>query len=140
MLGLITVAVNQGLITLAFAGVEVNLVLFSKSVLRQTNAEAANMFSRWMGTTYCFSLLGAFLSDSYLGRYLTCVIFQLVFIVVSQPLLLLLDSPTSLRTQVRRFFWQNELPHNLYSLFSFWNSWIFSSSVLRAYFLNCTHL
>ncbi|XP_038875638.1 protein NRT1/ PTR FAMILY 7.3-like isoform X1 [Benincasa hispida] len=73
--------VNQGLITLAFAGVEVNLVLFSKSVLRQTNAEAANTFSRWMGTTYCFSLLGAFLSDSYLGRYLTCVIFQLVFIV-----------------------------------------------------------
>ncbi|KAA0039990.1 hypothetical protein IC582_027469 [Cucumis melo] len=73
--------VNQGLITLAFAGVEVNLVLFSKSVLRQTNAEAANTFSRWMGTTYCFSLLGAFLSDSYLGRYLTCAIFQLVFIV-----------------------------------------------------------
>lgn len=72
---------NQGLVTLAFAGVEVNLVLFSKSVLRQTNAEAANTFSRWMGTTYCFSLLGAFLSDSYMGRYLTCTIFQLVFIV-----------------------------------------------------------
>ncbi|XP_022155769.1 protein NRT1/ PTR FAMILY 7.3-like isoform X3 [Momordica charantia] len=73
--------VNQGLVTLAYAGVEVNLVLFSKSVLRQTNAEAANTFSRWMGTTYCFSLLGAFLSDSYLGRYLTCIIFQLIFIV-----------------------------------------------------------
>ncbi|PON58652.1 Proton-dependent oligopeptide transporter [Trema orientale] len=73
--------VNQGLVTLAFAGVEVNLVLFSKSVLRHTNAEAAHTFSRWMGTVYLFSLMGAFLSDSYLGRYLTCVIFQVVYII-----------------------------------------------------------
>ncbi|MBA0756134.1 hypothetical protein Gogos_020427 [Gossypium gossypioides] len=67
------ILVNQGLVTLAFAAVEVNLVLFSKSVLRQSNAEAANTFSRWMGTMYLFSLMGAFLSDSYLGRYLTYV-------------------------------------------------------------------
>ncbi|EXB76233.1 Nitrate transporter 1.5 [Morus notabilis] len=73
--------VNQGLITLAFAGVEVNLVLFSKSVLRHSNAEAAHTFSTWMGTVYLFSLMGAFLSDSYLGRYITCVIFQVVYII-----------------------------------------------------------
>ncbi|KAJ7962163.1 Protein nrt1 ptr family 7.3 [Quillaja saponaria] len=77
----ILLLVNQGLVTIAFAGVEVNMVLFSKSVLRQTNAEAANTFSRWMGTAYCFSLIGAFLSDSYLGRFITCVIFQVVTIV-----------------------------------------------------------
>ncbi|MBA0709490.1 hypothetical protein Golax_024521 [Gossypium laxum] len=73
--------VNQGLVTLAFAAVEVNLVLFSKSVLRQSNAEAANTFSRWMGTMYLFSLMGAFLSDSYLGRYLTCVSFQVLYLI-----------------------------------------------------------
>ncbi|KAI5445624.1 hypothetical protein KIW84_013733 [Lathyrus oleraceus] len=73
--------VNQGLIALAFSGVEANLVLFSKLVLKQTNVEAASIFSIWMGTTYFFSLIGAFLSDSYLGRYLTCIIFQLVFIL-----------------------------------------------------------
>ncbi|PPS12798.1 hypothetical protein GOBAR_AA07851 [Gossypium barbadense] len=38
------ILVNQGLVTLAFAAVEVNLVLFTKSVLRQSNAEAANTF------------------------------------------------------------------------------------------------
>ncbi|XP_058729286.1 protein NRT1/ PTR FAMILY 7.3-like [Vicia villosa] len=70
--------VNQFLVTLAFTGVEVNLVLFAKLVLRQSNAESANTFSTWMGTTYFFSLIGAFLSDSYLGRYLTCIIFQIV--------------------------------------------------------------
>ncbi|CAI8600787.1 unnamed protein product [Vicia faba] len=73
--------VNQGLIALAFSGIEANLVLFSKLVLKQTNVEAASTFSIWMGTTYFFSLIGAFLSDSYLGRYLTCIIFQLVFII-----------------------------------------------------------
>ncbi|XP_058729305.1 protein NRT1/ PTR FAMILY 7.3-like isoform X2 [Vicia villosa] len=73
--------VNQGLIALAFSGVEANLVLFAKLVLKQTNVEAASTFSIWMGTTYFFSLIGAFLSDSYLGRYLTCIIFQLVFII-----------------------------------------------------------
>lgn len=73
--------VNQGLIALAFFGIEANLVLFSKLVLKQTNVEAASTFSIWMGTTYFFSLIGAFLSDSYLGRYLTCIIFQFVFII-----------------------------------------------------------
>ncbi|KAH1106877.1 hypothetical protein J1N35_010645 [Gossypium stocksii] len=68
---------------LAFATVEVNLVLFSKSVLRQSNAEAANTSSRWMGTMYLFSLMGAFISDSYLGRYLTCVSFQVLNLIVS---------------------------------------------------------
>ncbi|EEF50356.1 Nitrate/chlorate transporter, putative [Ricinus communis] len=55
------------------------MVVFSKSVLRQTNVEVANTFSRWMRTTYLFSLMSAFLSDSYMGRYLTCHIPALSF-------------------------------------------------------------
>ncbi|CAH9113150.1 unnamed protein product [Cuscuta europaea] len=72
--------VNQGLATLAFFGVAVNLVLFLTRVLGQSNAVAANNVSKWTGTVYLCSLLGAFLSDSYWGRYLTCAIFQLIFI------------------------------------------------------------
>lgn len=75
--------VNFGLTTMAFAAVEVNLVLFAKSVLRQTNAEAANTFSRWSGSMFMSSLVGAFLSDSFLGRFRTCVIFQVVMAIVS---------------------------------------------------------
>lgn len=75
-------AVNQALATLAFFGVGVNLVLFLTRVLGQANAEAANNVSKWTGTVYMFSLVGAFLSDSYWGRYLTCTIFQLIFILV----------------------------------------------------------
>lgn len=75
--------VNQGLATLAFFGVGVNLVLFLTRVLQQNNADAANSVSKWTGTVYIFSLVGAFLSDSYWGRYKTCAIFQIIFVIVS---------------------------------------------------------
>ncbi|GFP97892.1 protein nrt1/ ptr family 7.3 [Phtheirospermum japonicum] len=75
------VLVTEGLAALAFTGVEVNMVVFLKSVLRQSNANAANTFSTWMGTLNMCTLFGAFLSDSYLGRYLTCVVFQAVLVI-----------------------------------------------------------
>ncbi|XP_068634121.1 protein NRT1/ PTR FAMILY 7.3-like [Aristolochia californica] len=75
------ILVNQGLATLAFFGVGVNLVLFMTKVLEQDNAEAANNVSKWTGTTYVFSLAGAFVSDSYWGRYKTCIIFQVIFVL-----------------------------------------------------------
>ncbi|KAB2595129.1 protein NRT1/ PTR FAMILY 7.3-like [Pyrus ussuriensis x Pyrus communis] len=77
----ILILVNQGLATLAFFGVGVNLVLFLTRVLGQDNAEAANNVSKWTGTVYIFSLLGALLSDSYWGRYKTCAIFQVIFVI-----------------------------------------------------------
>jgi len=84
--------VNQALATLAFFGVGVNLVLFLTRVLGQDNVNAANNVSKWIGTVYMFSLIGAFLSDSYWGRYLTCTVFQLVFVLVyfTLPLVFLL--------------------------------------------------
>ncbi|KAL3616537.1 hypothetical protein CASFOL_039927 [Castilleja foliolosa] len=75
------VLVTEGLAALAFTGVEVNMVVFLKSALRQSNANAANTFSTWMGTLNMCTLFGAFLSDSYLGRYLTCVVFQSVLVI-----------------------------------------------------------
>lgn len=74
---------NQGLATLAFFGVGVNLVVFLTRVLGQKNADAANSVSKWTGTVYIFSLVGAFVSDSYWGRYRTCAIFQGIFVLVS---------------------------------------------------------
>ncbi|XP_062083886.1 protein NRT1/ PTR FAMILY 7.1 isoform X2 [Humulus lupulus] len=73
--------VNQGLATLAFFGVGVNLVLFLTRVLGQETADAANNVSKWTGTVYLCSLVGAFLSDSYWGRYFTCAIFQLILVL-----------------------------------------------------------
>ncbi|PON43370.1 Proton-dependent oligopeptide transporter family [Trema orientale] len=77
----IIILLNQGLVTLAFFGVGVNLVLFLTRVLQQDNASAANNVSKWTGTVYIFSLFGAFLSDSYWGRFKTCAIFQAIFVI-----------------------------------------------------------
>ncbi|KAJ9152618.1 hypothetical protein P3X46_026165 [Hevea brasiliensis] len=77
----IIILLNQGLATLAFFGVGVNLVLFLTRVLQQNNADAANNVSKWTGTVYIFSLVGAFLSDSYWGRFKTCAIFQVIFVI-----------------------------------------------------------
>ena len=87
---------NQGLATLAFFGVGVNLVLFLTRVLQQNNADAANNVSKWTGTVYIFSLVGAFLSDSYWGRYKTCAIFQVIFVIVSESY----NTNTSILTKV----------------------------------------
>ncbi|TVU28263.1 hypothetical protein EJB05_19774 [Eragrostis curvula] len=76
----ILLLVNYGLVTCAFFGVGVNLVVFLRRVLHQDNAEAANNISKWTGTVYIFSLIGAFLSDSYWGRYITCAIFQIIYV------------------------------------------------------------
>lgn len=73
---------NQGLATLAFFGVAVNLVLFLTRVLGQDTASAANNVSKWTGTVYMCSLIGAFLSDSYWGRFMTSAIFQLILVLV----------------------------------------------------------
>ncbi|XP_028783512.1 protein NRT1/ PTR FAMILY 7.3-like isoform X1 [Neltuma alba] len=75
------ILVNQGLATLAFFGVAVNLVLFLTRVMGQDNADAANNVSKWTGTVYMFSLVGAFLSDSYWGRYRTCAVFQAILVL-----------------------------------------------------------
>ncbi|KAL4602174.1 hypothetical protein ACB092_10G034400 [Castanea dentata] len=77
----IIILLNQGLATLAFFGVGVNLVLFLTRVVGENNADAANSVSKWTGTVYIFSLIGAFLSDSYWGRYKTCAIFQVIFVI-----------------------------------------------------------
>ncbi|KAH1056424.1 hypothetical protein J1N35_034489 [Gossypium stocksii] len=45
-------------------------------VLDQDNSDAANNVSKWTGT-----LMGAFLSYSYWGRYLTCAVFQLILVL-----------------------------------------------------------
>lgn len=50
---------------------------------RLYNADAASSVSKWTGTDYMFSLVGALLRDSYLGRYKTCAIFQVISVIVS---------------------------------------------------------
>jgi len=47
------------------------------------NTTAATNITTWSGTCYITPLLGAFLADSYLGRYWTIAIFSIIYVLVS---------------------------------------------------------
>lgn len=66
---------NERLTTL---GIAVNLVTYLTGTMHLGNAESANVVTNFMGTSFMLCLLGGFVADSFLGRYLTIAIFTAV--------------------------------------------------------------
>eukprot|EP00250_Pteridium_aquilinum_P019408 c2441_g1_i1 orf=297-1604(+) len=62
-----------------FAGIFLNLVLYFTDRWGCSNAAAANSVTNVNGTMFCFAVVGAFLSDAYLGRYWGCTIFLTLY-------------------------------------------------------------
>ncbi|RRT47723.1 hypothetical protein B296_00034802 [Ensete ventricosum] len=73
-------ALNERLTTL---GIAVNLVTYLTGTMHLGNAEAANAVTNFMGVSFMLCLLGGFVADTYLGRYLTVGIFTAVQASVS---------------------------------------------------------
>lgn len=69
---------------LAYYGISTNLVLYFKKQLNQHSATASKNVSDWSGTCYITPLIGAFLADSYLGRYWTIACFSIIYVIVSK--------------------------------------------------------
>ncbi|PIN02767.1 H+/oligopeptide symporter [Handroanthus impetiginosus] len=65
---------------LAYYGMSTNLVNYLKLQLNQENATASNNVTNWSGTCYITPLIGAFLADSYLGRYWTIATFCMIYV------------------------------------------------------------
>ncbi|KAG1335561.1 protein NRT1/ PTR FAMILY 6.2 [Cocos nucifera] len=59
-------------------GIAVNLVTYLGGTMHLPSAESANVVTDFMGTSFLLCLLGGFLADSFLGRYLTIAIFAVV--------------------------------------------------------------
>ena len=64
-------------------GMSTNLVNYLEDRLNQGNVAASNNVTNWSGTCYITPLIGAFLADSYLGRYWTIASFVVIYIIVS---------------------------------------------------------
>ncbi|CAL4892365.1 unnamed protein product [Urochloa decumbens] len=88
--------------TLAFAGIARNLVSYLTGELQESNAGAARDLSMWTGACFLTPLVGAFLADSYWGRYTTIVVFMSVYIMGMITLTLSASLPTLWSMGLRR--------------------------------------
>ncbi|KAL8039237.1 hypothetical protein ABFX02_10G022000 [Erythranthe guttata] len=66
---------------LAYYGMGTNLVNYLTTRLGLGNVAASNSVTNWSGTCYITPLLGAFLADSYLGRYWTIATFSSIYVL-----------------------------------------------------------
>ncbi|XP_062080017.1 protein NRT1/ PTR FAMILY 5.2-like [Humulus lupulus] len=65
----------------AIVGVQANLVLYLTRELHQGTVTASNSVTNWIGTMWLTPLLGAYIADSYLGRYWTSVIASSIYLL-----------------------------------------------------------
>ncbi|KAL6501592.1 hypothetical protein OROGR_026725 [Orobanche gracilis] len=63
---------------LSTLGIAVNLLTYLKHTMHLGSAASANTVTNFLGTSFMLSLLGGFIADTYLGRYLTIGIFVTV--------------------------------------------------------------
>ncbi|KAI8560667.1 hypothetical protein RHMOL_Rhmol04G0275000 [Rhododendron molle] len=71
---------NECFESLAYYGMGTNLVNYLEKRLSMGNVAASNSITNWSGTCSITPLIGAFLADSYLGRYWTIASFSILYV------------------------------------------------------------
>lgn len=67
---------------MGFVANMVSLVLYFSYKMYFDLSTSANTLTNLMGSTFLLSIVGGFISDTYLNRFLTCVIFGTLEVLV----------------------------------------------------------
>ncbi|KAK3228806.1 hypothetical protein Dsin_000687 [Dipteronia sinensis] len=70
----------------AFFGLASNLIINLTNVLHEPTGTAAKNVNTWVGISNIFPLLGAFIADSFLGRFNTILLASLIYIMVDDKI------------------------------------------------------
>ena len=67
---------------MAYYGIASNLVIYLTDKLHEGTVNSANNVTNWVGTVWLTPILGAYIADTYLGRYWTFVIASGIYLLV----------------------------------------------------------
>lgn len=73
----------EGLENMSFVSNAVSLVIYFFGYMNFGLTKSATTLTNFMGTSFLLTLLGGFISDTYLSRFKTCVIFGSIELLVS---------------------------------------------------------
>lgn len=79
-------AAMEGLENMAFIANAVSLVTYFYGYMNFSITKSATTLTNFMGTAYLLTLFAGFISDTYLSRFRTCVLFGCIELVVSHQL------------------------------------------------------
>jgi peptide/histidine transporter 3/4 len=68
----------------SYYGITANLVLYMKNSMHFGAASAAQNVSNWLGATTILPIFGAFIADTYWGKYWTIVYLSTFYVLVSK--------------------------------------------------------
>ena len=68
---------------MAYYGIATNLVLYLTRELHEGTVKSSNNVTNWVGTVWMTPLLGAYIADTYLGRYWTFMIASVIYLLVN---------------------------------------------------------
>lgn len=104
-------AATEGLENMSFVANAISLVTYFYGYMNFSLTKSATTLTNFMGTAFILTLLGGFISDTYLSRFKTCVLFACIELVVCALLhLLLLHNHLSFRFSMPKHCnnWNND--------------------------------